>query len=269
MAYVPDEAVKCGREISLAARSLYQIYCAYRNRMSGICALKNNTRIAEESGLSRTYVFKARNELLVKNWITIDELDNVSPVKGKFDKLTVAVEIKEVNGEVSDKSTLSVYPTPQCQLIRHRVSDKQTGTEVAIKGNILLTNNKTTNEEPPAPENAAKADDLIWIFRDEFQRVKKLPYRNSVNDQVAIVTMQRFYNPSVDDWKKTLKNYFATPNDRHWIGDLCEHYDTYFASALDRYRKPVISQPVTISNGIEIPPGYFMRDGKLEKRPAL
>jgi len=114
-----------------------------------------------------------------------------------------------------------------------------TGTKVADSKEFLLPKGIDRKELPQEEPDAASTEDLIWIFRDEFQRLKKLPYRNSVNDQVAIVTMQRFYNPSIDDWRKTLKNYFATPNDRHWIGDLCDHYDTYFVNALDKYRKPV------------------------------
>lgn len=153
--------------------------------MSGMCVLKNNTRIADEAGLSRTYLFKAKTELETKGWIAVDEFDNVSPVKGRFDKLTVGVEKKEVAEELSVKNTLSDNLTPDCQLNGHRVSVNPTGTKVAIKGNILLTNNKTTNKEEksivspavrPVPPDVQVIFDY-WKLKCEHPTAKLSPKR--------------------------------------------------------------------------------------------
>lgn len=138
MAYVPDEAVKSGSEVSLAAKAVYQVICAYRNRASGICSLKNKTRIAEEAGVSRTGFFRTARELIDKKWIAIDDLDNIRPMKGVFTDATVG----EASKRLTSKKSKNVLKKSVAS--GDTVSHLSIGTEVALKGNILITNNKET-----------------------------------------------------------------------------------------------------------------------------
>jgi hypothetical protein len=99
VAYLPDEAARSGREVSLAARVLYDLYCSYRNPQSGVVQVADRV-VIEEAGIARRTMFMARKELTEKGWIEQSPaglrcLKGIFPAKGitQFEQSTPALAI--------------------------------------------------------------------------------------------------------------------------------------------------------------------------------
>ena len=81
MAYVPDEAIEAGKELSHAAFRLYACYCKYRNKETGEC-YPNQKTIGAHTDISRTYISEMKRELLKKGWIRVSDKGRIIPIKG-------------------------------------------------------------------------------------------------------------------------------------------------------------------------------------------
>lgn len=248
VAQIPDEAVKSGKEVSFPARALYQVICAYRNSVSGECYLKDQKRMSAESGISYCHLSTIKRELLTKGWVKYSDSGLLIPIKGTFIKSKVRAGKEEVKAAVDETFTIRnsfTEPKAEAGPLSHNESPSfisSNGTGIADSKEFLFT----STFPPLEPEGMAETDaekklgkEMIGVFKTEFRSRKNLPYHDSVNDQVQVGVCIRKYRLSIADWGRAVKNYFVTPKGRHWLADLCDSYDTYFVSALDKYKTPV------------------------------
>jgi len=82
MAFLPDEAARSGREVSLSARALYEVLCSHRNWGTGLARISQATA-TRETGLSRSKYYEAKRELLTRGWIEETET-GIRCLKGEF-----------------------------------------------------------------------------------------------------------------------------------------------------------------------------------------
>lgn len=147
----------------------------------------------------------------------------------------------------------------------------QNGKSISQIGPTLPeTSHRLLQREIPEPdENVTDGEELLHAFREEFLIQRKLRYRNSVNDQVQLAVCRGFHRPTITDWRKAMRNYFSSPRAKYTLTDFCDNYETFFNTALDRFKIPVANQTRMTANGAEVPKGYMrLDDGTICKRPA-
>jgi hypothetical protein len=68
---VPKSSICTGKTVSLQARILYAIYCAYRDEVTGLSVVADD-RLLQESGIGRTSFFENKKWLQTAGWIAIE-----------------------------------------------------------------------------------------------------------------------------------------------------------------------------------------------------
>ncbi|MFN6963965.1 MAG: hypothetical protein ACK4S4_09385 [Pyrinomonadaceae bacterium] len=156
MAFVPDNAIKTSGELSPAAFRLYCVICSMRSKKTGGYWVSFGKAEARMDGLTEPTYFRARRELLDKEWVV--ELDNnfLVPVRGfetiKSDSDWVVRMLKtEVQNDSSTINSDSPTITADSSTIN---SDSE-----HIRNNqpVDQTLNQTANQTPSLRSGGAAA----------------------------------------------------------------------------------------------------------------
>jgi hypothetical protein len=107
-------------------------------------------------------------------------------------------------------------------------------------------NIKTIGGADAPPSRQRRPDQAYEIFCSEFAGHRGVPYRGTKGDFVQLAGLRQALRCDgggiPGDWSRAIRNYFATPQGRYTLGDLCSRYDVFLRGPLDRFGRPVEQQ---------------------------
>lgn len=141
--------------------------------------------------------------------------------------------------------TQSVPPVAQNMVINGTVSpgnlfdlqgnEPPKATFKAIKANIGA---KAPSRQPRKPDPAYET------FCSEFVEHRGIPYRSKKPDFIHLADLRKSLQcnngDEPRDWSAAIHNYFASPQGKYTLADLCNRFDVFRLGRLDRYGKPEI-----------------------------
>lgn len=93
-----------------------------------------------------------------------------------------------------------------------------------------------------AEKHHRSPDAAYEIFCSEFAEHRGIPYRGTKGDFVQLTGLRKVLNCTCvdipDKWQEAAHNYFASPQNKYTLADLCCRYDVFRMTRLDRFGKP-------------------------------
>lgn len=97
--------------------------------------------------------------------------------------------------------------------------------------------------EAPAEKRGGRLDPAAEMFRSAYRNHRKNPYEWQGGDFAQFAKLRHRLGIASSetplDWEIGLENYFGSPFAKYSLKHFVTDYDTFIASALDRYKTPV------------------------------
>lgn len=112
---------------------------------------------------------------------------------------------------------------------------------------------KEQGDSPPAEKRGGRIDPAADLFKDSYLLHKSNPYAWQDGDFEQLAGLRKrlgLIHPQIPPgWSDALINYYATPQKKYSLRDLCVNFDAFKDSPIDRYGKPLNHVNTGGSNG--------------------
>jgi uncharacterized protein YdaU (DUF1376 family) len=99
-------------------------------------------------------------------------------------------------------------------------------------------------KDSAAQQASPRGDDAYELFCSEFLEYRKVPYhRSQKKDFIKLAGLREQLGltgkATPENWLQAIRNYFNSPLNQYTLADLCNRFDVFLNSSLDRFGKPI------------------------------